>query len=707
MARSRLLGALTAPAEGLADRRWNVAVLGLCLQDAGWTGHPAPLDASGEDGTCPQGHSTRGHRGFHLALLGEPSSRVPLGLPLSQGAEPVGEPCLTLGGCPPESGRPVTVVSIPRVTVVSIPRVTVVSIPQSDRGVHPRVTVVSIPRVTVVSIPESRPPPALQALDFAHGPISGQVFVQGWGWRGRDLGFSACCARPRALRSARGPEPVGERGSVSRPPRAAGVALRASPRAPTLRLQEKLSPVPLRRRQAEWPRALHLGAPAPPHEPPPRPEPPVLSRRRAVFLPCLDPGIRAALWRFSPTSTGPQKQGGPVLLPASTGPQNWAGPVASLLPPLGLGGEARVVRPLRLWCLLGSSGWERELSGPEGLVQTGPGRSALSAASLRRRTPPPRPSVPPDPQEPQSGCRPQGQAPGWERAYTGPAVDGGLGKDATQPTHTAHTRPEMGRVESLGVSGCGHPRPAYDVAKEPSCRAHGFRSPRPDLPAGRGLHSCVSGSLRRPEEQVGQAPPRKPGRRERTGRSGKLPASSGRPGPSTVPGGAGPLTHHPLKSPGGRQGHVSRGETGGTTQPAVSETRKKETAEDKTADREALGPCQEEGEPGASECRRPATRPPRGWARVPAAGPPECAPPESHCRDLQRREGSRDSGATGRRPENTQVRSPPCMLGQNKFQMGQFEAETSKGRPESESSAARPPCAQAPGAPSEPAVLPI
>ena len=69
-----------------------------------------------------------------------------------------------------------------------------------------------------------------------------------------------------------------------------------------------------------------------------------------------------------------------------------------------------------------------------------------------------------------SGCWPQRQAPGWERACEGPAVDGGPGKDATQPTRTAHTRPEMGRVESSGVVGCGHPRPASDTAKEPSCR---------------------------------------------------------------------------------------------------------------------------------------------------------------------------------------------------------------------------------------------
>lgn len=255
-----------------------------------------------------------------------------------------------------------------------------------------------------------------------------------------------------------------------------------------------------------------------------------------------------------------------------------------------------------------------------------------------------RPSVPPGPQEPRSGCRPQGQAPGWERACAGPAVDGGPGKDAAQPARTAHTRPEMGRVESLGVGGCGHPRPASDAAKEPSCRAHGFRSPRPGVcasgPAPDRTCACEACLLRaspgprlsparRPRLTVGR---RRPGPRtlssrararacsclrshacssvascllaracipgslgpcsvprsrwarllrgsqedrERTGRGGKLPASSGRPGPSTVPGGAGLLTHHPLKSPGGRQGHVSRGGTGGTTKPAVSETRKK------------------------------------------------------------------------------------------------------------------------------------
>lgn len=41
-----------------------------------------------------------GRRGFHLAVLGEPSSWVPLGLPVSRHAEPVGEPCPTLGGMP-------------------------------------------------------------------------------------------------------------------------------------------------------------------------------------------------------------------------------------------------------------------------------------------------------------------------------------------------------------------------------------------------------------------------------------------------------------------------------------------------------------------------------------------------------------------------------------------------------------------------------
>lgn len=82
----------------------------------------------------------------------------------------------------------------------------------------------------------------------------------------------------------------------------------------------------------------------------------------------------------------------------------------------------------------------------------------------------------------------------WTRRSPGTAAgrrDRPPGKDAAQPTWTAHTWPEEGRVESLGVGGCGHLGPASDAAEEPSCWAHGCQSPQPGVCASGPAPDCT------------------------------------------------------------------------------------------------------------------------------------------------------------------------------------------------------------------------
>ena len=92
------------------------------------------------------------------------------------------------------------------------------------------------------------------------------------------------------------------------------------------------------------------------------------------------------------------------------------------------------------------------------------------------------------------------------------------GKDAAQPTRTAHTRPEEGGVESLRVSGCDHPGPTSDAAEEPYSWAHGCQLPQPGVcaggPAPDRTCTCESCLLRASSDpQLGPARRRPPSHR--------------------------------------------------------------------------------------------------------------------------------------------------------------------------------------------------